>query len=505
MAENIVSDESTSPDENPLASVNRGKLIYEAQLQKLMDALDARRNMPFDPMMMRVAAGFLKPSKTGSFGESLGYAAEGASEEAEKEAARKTDVEKLKLELASKGYELEQQAAGQKLFYDALPGAKKTKISTTTSGAPSDGMTTEQVVDMVKSDPSALDKITLDPVRVAAISATYPALGKVAENLYKNQVEQAKVEMGRYEMNAQGDIFDKATHKIIQYGSRMVDVASPFDPDVKMPIRASDLDSYQKLDFSDPSAVNTWLRSHGLNAYAIGKGGKSTDVSGVAEPAGGTKMERETAKEIKTERAKSDIKANTEQINTITARQDASGDIINNATSIYRYANDPNTAKAFGVLSKPGVLPAVLSAVQEGIRVGPYNVGFGGVEDAVRKAGGTQAEIDAAASAARNLSQLELGFSSAFKGQGQVSDNERRIVAAIGPKMSDSPKVMALKSESIIARAKFDEENGRRYLAWEKKHPNEYVRDYMQSPEYIDLKTHYNNKLGSILTKYGIK
>ena len=188
MAEYLVPGEIVSPTEAPdsaEAGVSRGAILYEAQIKKLMDALDARRQMPFDPMMMKVAAGFLKPTKTGGFGESLGYAAEGASEEAEKEMARKTDVEKLKLELAAKQYGLAQDTAGRKMLFGLL-GGDKTKVET---GAPDDGMTTEQVVDVVKKNPNTLDQITLSPERVAAITAISPSYGKIAEQLYTNQVK----------------------------------------------------------------------------------------------------------------------------------------------------------------------------------------------------------------------------------------------------------------------------------------------------------------------------
>jgi hypothetical protein len=100
---------------------------------------------------------------------------------------------------------------------------------------------------------------------------------------------------------------------------------------------------------------------------------------------------------------------------------------------------------------------------------------------------------------------LELGFSQAFKGQGQVSDNERRIVQRVGPSISDSPKVIMLKSELITARATFDKENAARYQAWSEANPGKYVNDYKQSPKYKELVSHYNNKLDQIENKYAAK
>ncbi len=92
-----------------LQSVMARKEEAERQMQKLMDALNVRKNMPFDPVMMRVAGALLQPTKTGSFGESLGYATTAAAEEGEKQAMRGIDLAKLEFELGQK--KLEQQKA----------------------------------------------------------------------------------------------------------------------------------------------------------------------------------------------------------------------------------------------------------------------------------------------------------------------------------------------------------------------------------------------------------
>jgi len=504
---NLVQGEPVSPTELDAQAdpygIGKGKLLYEAQIQKLMSALDRRRQMPFDPMWMKVAAGFLKPTKTGGFGESLGYAAEGAAEEAEKEMARKTDVEKLKLELAGKQYELAQQAAGQKMFGEAL---RPTSGGAMPAG---DGLSTDQAVELVKKDPSALDRITLSPERVAAISAVSPAYGKMANELYKNQVEGAKVEMGRYEMNAQGDVFDKATHKIVQYGSRIVEVASPFDPDVKIPMRAADLDEYGKLDFSKPAEVNSWLNKKGLGAYAIGKGSPAEGEEGAAPTGGKTKSERETQKVLTQERGKADIKRDEEDKTKIFANQaNAVETLTPNASAILRYATNPDTSKAFGYLSNKGWANAVLSLVENGVTVGNWRIGLTDVGDALRKADPNikQQDIEALQAVAQNMARLELGFSQAFKGQGQVSDFERKIVQSIGPQKTDTARVAALKSELILARAKMDELTAESYADWAAKNPNGYVSDYKtKNPEYKKLVRQYNSKLEQIQKKYGFE
>ena len=83
------------------------RIRLDQQKQKLMMAMENRQSRLFDPSLMRLAAGLLAPTKTGSFGESLGYGVAGMAEEQEKEFARQQQQARLM-------YELEQASAQQK-------------------------------------------------------------------------------------------------------------------------------------------------------------------------------------------------------------------------------------------------------------------------------------------------------------------------------------------------------------------------------------------------------
>ena len=88
-------------------------------LVRLREGLDARKNRLFDPVLMQTAAGFLKPTKTGSFGESLGYAAENAGVASERELLNQRENQKLELELAGKEMEFRQQLGGGQVGFGA--------------------------------------------------------------------------------------------------------------------------------------------------------------------------------------------------------------------------------------------------------------------------------------------------------------------------------------------------------------------------------------------------
>ena len=54
--------------------------ILDQHRTRLMNLINARQQMPFDPALMALAKGLLAPTKTGSFGESFGYGASAYAE-----------------------------------------------------------------------------------------------------------------------------------------------------------------------------------------------------------------------------------------------------------------------------------------------------------------------------------------------------------------------------------------------------------------------------------------
>ena len=52
---------------------------YQEALTRLTESLDNRKNRFFDPVMLAAAQGFLAPTQTGGFGESLGNVASKAT------------------------------------------------------------------------------------------------------------------------------------------------------------------------------------------------------------------------------------------------------------------------------------------------------------------------------------------------------------------------------------------------------------------------------------------
>ena len=91
--------------------------------QRLKDALE-NRNQLFDPTLLAMAQGFLAPTKTGKFGESLGNVAAAVMPVQQAEEKRSRELAQMQAELAALELAGVQAGAGEKLFRSALLGTQ---------------------------------------------------------------------------------------------------------------------------------------------------------------------------------------------------------------------------------------------------------------------------------------------------------------------------------------------------------------------------------------------
>ena len=171
---------------------------------------------------------------------------------------------------------------------------------------------------------------------------------------------------------------------------------------------------------------------------------------------------------------------------------------------LYRLATDPTTRNAFGVLNKPGVLNAFAQAVSQGVQAGGSTIAFPGLETAVRNAGGTQQEINAAIMAAQAQSVLQLMAAQDYlKGQGAVSDAERRLISNLAGSLSDTPQTMAMKAKVVEARANFDKLVSDAFFEYEEKNPNATAQEfYRKSPQFTELFEKYDSHMTKLYDHY---
>jgi hypothetical protein len=471
--------------------LRKQRLAYDQHLQRMIESFKGRTtNLGYDPKMLALSKGFLTPGKTGNFFESLGTAFGGYGEAAQEEQKLKLEDELtrekllgLQLGQTEKDYALEKELKGKQYLQDIVSG----KIGRT--GAPrtvarTDKLSVPDAYSLIEGaqDPQSGVRITKEMIVAAPTKDTQAIL----EKLYDNQQKELKLEQEGF-------------------GSTKITLPVIGEPTENITLnQAKEIEKLDRATRDMPLEERTAI----FNQYYQDKGilGRRSVVS----PTGKTTEQFETPQQRatrvagETETVKETAKSNVKDIEFLETRRDSAVDQINDAKAVYSIATNPQTKNAFGILSRPGVATAFGELVREPLKFGDISVGVSNIENIIRKAGGTQEEINAAAIVARNIAKLELGFSQAFKGQGQVSDNERLIVRNVGPQISDNPKVAALKAESIIARAEFDSALATKFAQWQESHPNGTVRQFKGSPEYNTVKTGYDNKLGNLLSKYGM-
>ena len=472
--------------------LRKQRLAYDTHLQKMIDSFKNRTsNLGYDPKMLALSKGFLTPGKTGNFFESLGTAFGGYGEAAQEEQKQntedlktRTDLLGLQLGQTEKDYALEKELAGKKYLQDVVSGkigrtgTPKTMTSTDKLSVP----TAYSIIDSAQ-DPQSGVRITKEMVVAAPTKETQAMLEKLYDNQQKED-ELAQKEFGSTKMTL--PVIGEPTESITILQAKQIDKLNRATRNMPIDQREAIFNEYYKGE-----------GILGRRAIVSPTGKVTEQLETPQQKTIRLEGEKETSKEF--------AKENVKRVEEIESSAKVANDQISDAKVIYGLAMDPKTKNAFGILAKPGVATAIGEFVREPLRFGDISVGVSNVENIVRKLGGTQEEIDAAATVARYAAKLELGFAQAFRGQGQVSDNERLIVRAVGPQLTDSPKVAALKAESIVARAEKDLAVADKFAKWEEAHPNGSVRQFKKSPEYKSVEDGYNNKLGGILTKYGFK
>ena len=475
-------------DQGVLGTPADGRLLLQMQINRLMEGLNRRANPRFDPSLMKMAAGFLKPTKTGGFGESLGYAGEEYASEEEKQRERANLEQKLQLELYQKQYEMQQEQAGSEFLDKFMSG----KLAGAPGATGADGAALPSGGSPVDMALSGSIRVT-DDVLLAARKARVPkSTMEVLEKMQENQRKQVEVEqkdLGTSEatlpyVNEPVKVTVKTQREIAALESKAARMEADGVPESE--IKNMFLDFYAKRGIGTVSTAGA----------TTAKPGERTIIS----PSQKAIEQQKDVESFKNEQEQ--LKKDVEQLE---KNRDNSGSLKSNAAAVYSIANDPSTAGAFGILSKPGLLPAIGTIVKEAVRIGDISIGIPAIEDAIRQAGGTEKQVNAARAVASNLASLELAFSQSIKGQGQVSDAERQILRNVGPSISDSAKVASLKAETLITKADYDAALAENFNAWRKQNKYGTYTDYKATSDYKELYQEKEQRLYGLLEKYGYK
>lgn len=462
---------------------------YQEALDRVMASLDARKNRLFEPTLLALAEGFLSPTRTGSFGESLGLAAgklRGAEEAKFKE---EQELAQAQLGLAQQGMQLERQKQLAKAYEDAMrpPG------SASLEGAPSVSAPASDAVPAGGTPPRAMPAsagpqgFEIAPGRPMPMSREqYLRIAQLEGTpLSKAVKEWDELERKNLETK-EGGVFSTTTGKFFPF---------PKADQVNIQLRG-----YQG---TFPVSTEDAMRLSALERAGDSAGYKALADRIVKGPSGTSRVS--SAEEIEQERKRGTILAEEEakteaaQRNDIISRADQAGQKIRVANQVLALAEDPASARMFGILNNPAFSSAIAKLVETGIGIPGFSIGIPEIQNVLRNMKLRPEEIARFQYGAMLFAQSQLEASQLAKGQGAISDFERRLFAATAMTAEDTPGTLKMKSQALIARGQFDRQVAR---LWEKsKGQFRSVTEFKQSDEYDKLVAEYDAKLGKLLER----
>jgi len=497
-AQRISSLEQEVPaEEDFMERALRNKRAQEAALnsqsEALKNSLDSRMRPPFDPSLMAAASGFLKPTKTGGFGESAGYAAEAYASETDKELVRKQAVDKAKLELAQK------QAAmqTQNLMFEhqmQMAGYDPKELTTLTAGpaggapsaggapAPSGGA---PAVGAPARAPREPRMITERDIQMAyAISPEYG----------KQVMDQAKFQQDDLMSTPQGPI-SKRTRQAVDVGlDTTIETSIPFVGVEKITqrqlteIRALNT----KYPAGSPERADQFARYYAANG--IGGTTYTPAVEGKpAESSMKTAAQREIEKTAETETQKARIKTSEERASTLIDRGIAADTTKQIALDMSAYSE--SNPRVFQLMQTATLKDAILRSAEK--MGAPLNID----PRIILQYKLTDKDIEAMQMFAQKSAQLtvELRRSSRVPGEGATSESEGKLYSQVEALPSDTARVIGLKSELLALRTDYDKAAATLWVDWREQNPGKSFDKFrLSSDEFKTLRKSYDSTLEAV-------
>lgn len=471
-------------DKSIYATDEESQRKYQEALDRVTASLDARKNRLFDPTLLAMAEGFLAPTRTGGFGESLGMAAgkiRGAEEAKFKE---EQELAQAQLGIAQQGMQLQRQKQMSQAYDQALrpPGAGGLpEAPPGTVGAPAGAVPTAAAptggagpegFQIAPPQPLSMNKEQF--LRAAQLEGK--PLGQALKDWdeYSRKGSETK-EGGRY---------DAATGKFYPV---------PKAEQVNIQLRG-----YQG---TYPVSQEDAMRLAALERAGDAAGYKALADRIVKGPAGTSRVA--SAEELEQEKIRGkgivegEVKTETDLRNEIVIRGKQAGERIRVGNQVLTLAEDPAASRMFGILNNPSWTSQLAKIAENAARVGDYSIGIPVIQDVLRNMKLNPQEIARYQYAAMLFAQSQLEASQLAKGQGQISDFERRLFAATAMTSEDTPATLQMKSKALIARGQVERQIAR--LWDETKGRYRSVNEFMRSDEYDKLVADYDAKLAKLL------
>ena len=495
--EEITKAKPTGLKETIVDDLGDQREAMNAALLRMRESLDVRKNRLFDPVLMQTAAGFLKPTKTGSFGESLGYAAENAGAAAEREMLHQRENQKLEMELLGKEQELRQQLGGDQLISALMGGPRPSGAPAPAGGA----VTTPDGQLRVAGTASPVDVASLktpDQVLGAARQGRIPITdevlllaSRVAPKMLPTLTEIRKAQEGEEKNRIEREKLGQDKRKVIPRGlrtEREMNVAEYAKYQAALDQYFADGDEQKLLAFYDSKG---YLESEQLRGRKPVATGEAPVPISQAYSASEAKAREEALTTVEKKRAEGSEELATK----LRLQAEAAFPNTNTADDMIGYAkNNPRILQA---MNKPGVFGAVARAAEQGIKVGDYSVSL--PAKTLLEANLDENDLAALQIFAQKYAELQSRGRQLNRtpGEGAISDYETKLLGSIYALPTDSQRAVILKSEALKLQSMFDED---RFALWkEKRKQTGYTYDdFTTDKDYKALKTEYKKTLDRV-------
>ena len=455
--------QQTQPDYQALMSESMGRFREEQErlnmaVDKMIQSLDRRKNLPFDPQLMQLAAAFARPTKTGSFGESLGYAAEAAVRGAEEEFAREQAEAKMGLELQQKKAELARRQLGMETLQKFMPQV------TTMTGGP--GVPTGTPAGVPAGAPAPMRQI---PPEFAAMQEFIdPETGKVLSSIAKSQMQEREI-LTKESQPVKVDMgFDIGVKEVSQklareYEQILNEVNRTGNEDLLL-----DFFARQRYIKRVPTAPGEPVKYERIKTPAE-RAGEEAQIKSIGELRG---------------------KQSEEKGNLLISRADQAFNTTRLANNFISYAE--NNPRAFELMQDPTIANRIGTALEQGVQIGQ----FGSINLPTRTIAGYQLkkeDLDALKLFYRDAAEITVMSrqSSRIPGEGAFTESEGRLFETLGILKDDSADVVKLKAEAMLVRAKQDEEVAEAWVEFSKDPRNTYRDFLIKDPKLKEIKAKY--------------
>jgi hypothetical protein len=462
----------------PLVSEDEeADIKYQNALERIEAALSAReQGGGFNPTLLAMAQGFLAPTKTGSFGESLGQAAGAVLPVQQQQQKEAMENAQMRLQLAQAQREQAQLTSAQKAFQSRIGGGKPSATSEATEEPTGEGAPPAQKPLRTVTVQDALD-----------FAAAFPKQKDMADMLFK----AAQAGSDRYKVAMNGTVFDSWSGEYVNK-----EVPGQTQSDYNIPGVGT-----FKMTPAEYSAAKTSLQKAKKEGWEADWAKQFK--SGIESPAkpsvvseGETIGGRQTTSETESAAAaakKIAEKTAEAKVDTTTAAK-AAGKAALGLVPLYDRAegiltSNPGLKSAMGVLEKGDFLSAIGSVVDEGVKVGSLSANI----PSFRKIASQYSQDPKVISALAELAQVEAMWQFQQRqglGSGtSVSNFEQQMVNQMGPNIKDPYDAYRKKLQFMKAKAEFD-----RAVARELKGSMQY-EDFEGTKRFDELFNAYQKKI----------